>query len=83
MVPEVSKKLRLLQIFIRLNNNNLIVVKSHPNQIQLSLVKWCTRLSKTILIWETAYSLEVDKMPMVFKVLYILATTLIKTQIIV
>ena len=39
MVPEVSKKLRLLQIFIRLNNNNLIVVKSHPNQIQLSLVK--------------------------------------------
>ena len=39
MVPEVSKKLRLQQIFIRLNNNNHIVVKLHPNQIQLSLVK--------------------------------------------
>lgn len=70
---EVLKKARLLmQISIRHNNSNLTpVTTSHRNLIQLKWVKWCTRLNKIILIWETAYSLEVEMLLTVFKALCI------------
>ena len=81
-MEEVSKKRQHLRpIFIRRSSSSLTVVKSHLNQILRSSVKWCIRHSKIILIWETAYSLEMDKIKMVCKELYIRRTTLIKTQI--
>ena len=70
---EVLKKARLLtQTSIKPNNSNHTpVITSHRNQTQLKSVKWCTRLSKIILIWETAYSLEAEMLLMVFKALCI------------
>ena len=70
---EVLKKARLLtQISIRHNNSNHTpVTTSHRNQIQLKSVKWCTRLNKIILIWETAYSLETEMLLTVCKALCI------------
>jgi hypothetical protein len=60
------------QIYIRLNNNNhMLAIISHLNRTQPKLVKWCIRHSRIILIWETAYSLEMEVVPMVSKALYI------------
>lgn len=69
------------QIFIRHNNNNPIQ-QLHPNQIQPRLVRWCTRPSKIILIWETAYNLEVEQMQLISKELCIHHIIWIPTRII-
>lgn len=77
-VEVLKKDNKRTQIYIRLNNNNHMLVEfvplaitSHLNRIQLKLVKWCTRHNRIILIWETAYNLEMEVVPMVSKALYI------------